>query len=493
MAISNGQAPSSICVICPSCGSRFKAKAAVLRKACLCPVCNTRTTLRALKGQTTIAQPRVLSRGATPRGVRAVGNAPVDRVASRRKGRAPAKSPLVLAGACAVVLALGAAVLHLRDSGASVVPLRGDKDFSSTTPAMEHEGTIKQISPKSDPYNVLHWAIMEKQSEKIEALLSEGADPMASVSGGTHDGLSPLQLAIRYKVKADAILAPLTPAQQRKDIIPMLDHRVCKSYKARLMALSYLGAEVHAVGEVRDAVRRLLTEDPSRSMRVAALKALPLMGGEKAETITSLRAALTDKETQVRLAAVEELRRLGPAAVSVLPSLTAALTDSSVQVRRQVTQALQVIDPEMKRTMPAVLALLRDKDAGLRSTAAWALGSVKQDHGRIDEVVAALQGVLADPVAQVQVQAANSLSLLGTTARPAIPALEVLAQDGEWTVREAAVNTLGVICADVTPVLLAAAEDGHERVRSRAAHWIAEIQKQRNAPAMRLSILTKDL
>lgn len=182
--------------------------------------------------------------------------------------------------------------------------------------------------------------------------------------------------------------------------------------------------------------------------------------GEPAAVMAA--AALTSPDTRLR--AAEVLQRLGPAAEAAVPELVKALQDSTGSFREQLQIAVRRIGPGAAAATDELIRSLDDTDPVIRRSAVLAIGSIGtpaaaakgkliESLGSIEDsfeqVLAAwavakvapedeqvakiavpfLVDALGFPNVLVQAEAAATLGLLGSAARPALEPLQGLADD----------------------------------------------------------------
>ena len=90
--------------------------------------------------------------------------------------------------------------------------------------------------------------------------------------------------------------------------------------------------------------------------------------------VSTLVAALKDKNSGVRSGAADSLARLETAAASATPALLAALSDNSGDVRAAAARALGQVGAPPAEAVPALMRALDDRDRDVRKDAAEALG-----------------------------------------------------------------------------------------------------------------------
>ena len=160
------------------------------------------------------------------------------------------------------------------------------------------------------------------------------------------------------------------------------------------------------------------------------------MTGPPTAGIPALITALTDPETKVRIAAASALgahAKLSGAAVT--PLATALKDEADAGVRVAIVEALEVIAPGTPPTLDAHLKALHDTDPSVR-TAAASFQKVPTD----DSVISALESGLGDPIDEVRLKVAASLTEILFANPRVIPALlKALGQDEQ---RKAVVEAL---------------------------------------------------
>jgi HEAT repeat protein len=322
-------------------------------------------------------------------------------------------------------------------------------------------------------------------------------------------------------------------------LVQALGHRNVWVRVAAAHAVAGLGRNV---GPAMPALAAAL-KDSSPEVRAAAAWALGRLGRDAGPTVLALGDALKDPAPRVRAAAAESCRELGPLARDVAGPLAKLLDDRDPWVRAQAAQALPRVDPgQGKVAIPALVRTLAEGDdmagqasgslrdlgeagfAGtaealdapdrdLRRAAATALASLGQ--GRPGRVAPALERALKDPDLDVRVTAARSLtvlgyrdayltpvlldglgsrdlsvrdgaigalSLLGSAAQPAVPALvPILADPDEGPIRATVARVAGAAgegVPGVEPALIAALGADDRDVREAAAGALMQLRTQ---------------
>jgi HEAT repeat protein len=152
------------------------------------------------------------------------------------------------------------------------------------------------------------------------------------------------------------------------------------------------------------------------------------------DELTSLIAALTDKDVGVRIRAAEKLAKRGSEPV---PAMIGVLKHKDAPVRRLVAETLGYIGPDASVAAPALIVALDDQDGNVRLFAARSLGDI----GAVPEkAVPALVRALDDPNAVICVRVVDALGKFGPHAKAALPKLREIAatEDNEEFLRDAA-------------------------------------------------------
>ncbi|MGE0454442.1 MAG: HEAT repeat domain-containing protein [Vicinamibacteria bacterium] len=242
-----------------------------------------------------------------------------------------------------------------------------------------------------------------------------------------------------------------------------------------------------AAAGVVDDLSRLLREDPSDLVRVAAARALgehgPVAAGAPgarakaaaASAVPALLEALRAPREPLRFAAADALHRIGvgpgeadalvaelksrdryvrafaswslgqmgaAAGAAAAAALAEELRQGGGAGRAGAARSLARMGPAAAAAVPALLAELREADPGRRWRAARTLGRIGPAAA---SAVPALAETLGDADKDVRVQAARALGRIGESSRPAIPALVAALRDPEREVREEASRTLSLI------------------------------------------------
>ncbi len=152
-----------------------------------------------------------------------------------------------------------------------------------------------------------------------------------------------------------------------------------------------------------------LTDDPSPSIRAAAVKSLGrLVGDSREEVVGHLLRALGDNSDLVRRAATEALAEVEPAA-SRLSGLPALLVSGDLQVRRAASRALWVVD--VSELTDTIRLAARDPDSVTRQSAVAAIGEVGGSAARS----LLMERAIHDPAPAVRTQAVYYLRQVADT------------------------------------------------------------------------------
>lgn len=197
-----------------------------------------------------------------------------------------------------------------------------------------------------------------------------------------------------------------------------------------LEALGHEGPfEGHEMPRLSAAVETLLPrlQDADPKVRLRAVKALGVLGGEAHRTLSPLRAALKhaaihDKDEAVRTHAVHAVLQLGPQPASEIAGLIDSLKDEIPAVRFHAAIALGDHGRDAEAAIPALThAHIWDADPAVRVEAAVSLWKI--DH-RAALVLPALMKALEHENELICWMAADCLRRIGAEARDAVPALQ---------------------------------------------------------------------
>lgn len=213
--------------------------------------------------------------------------------------------------------------------------------------------------------------------------------------------------------------------------------------------------------------------------------------------IPALTALLNDDLEDTRVRAAYQLIRFGPDAKMALPALTdaAANQSASYSVREAVRRAQEAIRQPTVADIPTLINKLRDNNAQIRVQAAYDLELIGVD---AKPAFASLLVALKDPESRVRYFAALALTKLIDTQSDAgpliVPFIDLL-KDPDRTVRWQAVNGLekmGPPARAAVPALTALLSDEAEDVCVYAARALKSIGWDSEITTTTLIKLLKD-
>jgi HEAT repeat protein len=207
------------------------------------------------------------------------------------------------------------------------------------------------------------------------------------------------------------------------------------------------GLAVAALAEAgAPAVPRLAEalKDPARRLPAAAV--LARIGAAAKPAVDALLPLLKDEDPAVRREALLALGAIGPPAESVLETAVGLLEDPDPMVRTAAAYVLGKLGPAAKSAVPALRKGLTGDDPGLNRIAAWALVKIEPENPQnVQTAIPVLTEALAHEQALVRREAADALRALGAQSKPALEALQRLANDPDPTVKAAAEAALKAI------------------------------------------------
>jgi HEAT repeat protein len=234
----------------------------------------------------------------------------------------------------------------------------------------------------------------------------------------------------------------------------------------------------------RPALIRLL-ERKDESGRILALATLAVMGRKAKPAVPAIVKTLNDPKGRVRIEAALTLLYLDVETEAAVGALREALREADPDTRARAAGAWRtLLRPAIafscwgpgppppftrlelaKRAVPELLAALQDPVKEVRVAAAGSLSCIRADP---KEVVPALRKALADREALVRRAANEALGELGAAARPAGPDLVRALQDRDLGVRLAAAGALrqidsGAFVKSALPVLVAIIREDRSR------------------------------
>lgn len=202
------------------------------------------------------------------------------------------------------------------------------------------------------------------------------------------------------------------------------------------------GAVIYALSEMGPAaiahLRKILATGDKRS-RLNAIRAFRFMRPRATAAVPSLIEVLKDDDPDIRCEAVDALNTIGDQiAITVL--ITVLQHDSNWRVRRKAAVALGAFGPDAERAVPALIKAVKADD-NTTTPAAVALGKIGA------RAVPSLIRLLEDPQSDrdAKYMALYSLSVMGPTAKGAIPGLIQCLKQQDAILRREAAKALGSI------------------------------------------------
>jgi HEAT repeat protein len=189
--------------------------------------------------------------------------------------------------------------------------------------------------------------------------------------------------------------------------------------RVRAEAFGYLQYVKGDLREVLPALKPFL-ESPEAWQRQHAVS---LLGKTGATGLPHLIRALDDPVANVRSCAVDALSTLGPVAKKAAPRLI-EMVEKGDDLASHAAMAVPCMGPDYLR--PLFKAVRQHKDAQVRT---WAYYSLVNPTVAANVAVPYLVGGLKDPMAKVRASVAETLGVLGSEARAAVPALQAALSD----------------------------------------------------------------
>jgi HEAT repeat protein len=220
------------------------------------------------------------------------------------------------------------------------------------------------------------------------------------------------------------------------------------------------GETLHRLGKyAEDAVPEMIAalENTATSelAREHAALALGRIGGtsDGIKAIPVLKKLAADRATplSVRKASVESLGEYGKDAADAIPVIGALLgsKDTPGELREKAAAALDQLGTEARPILPVLLKSVKDENKVVRCLVVHTLGVLGKESGRdeIKEIAAALLTALDDNALDVRVAAIETFGVigpgaLGSESLAVLKRLEVLAQNSQKEIREAAENAI---------------------------------------------------
>ena len=275
--------------------------------------------------------------------------------------------------------------------------------------------------------------------------------------------------------RAAAVVPPLIKALRNDDALMR---------EIAIESLGSLGPD--SAGKAVPELIRRFGSDPSQRLRLHAAWALPRLDPEGTAAIPALVAGLNDRNWQMRLSAVSTVGQFGPRARSAVPGLIASLSDSEAYVRSAAAAVLAKIGPASRTVPPLIEAYQRELKHGdwtVSYMIAIALGQIGSEAA---PAVPRARGGTQDRHTQRPELRCPGPREDRPGAGPALPALLNALHDPDWSVRQAAAESISLVGADpeiVIPPLIAVLKDDMDYVRAAAA-----VSLGRLGPAARAAI-----
>jgi HEAT repeat protein len=213
-------------------------------------------------------------------------------------------------------------------------------------------------------------------------------------------------------------------------------------------------------------LKNLAGADPEKSVRIAAIQSLSVLGGaDERDTIIGL---LQDDDPDIQREASTALGRMAPSPAAVEALLAMLAPDANTMLQTAAAYALGAIAPALRgsdqnKVVDRLAAVLGNGNGAMRQAAAFALGRIGGP--RAEEL---LLGILRDAAADdVRIAAIEALSLLRSEA--ALPDILGAAMGGTAGLRRAAAAALGAIGSETAiNTLLGLLEDQDPYTRQAA-------------------------
>lgn len=170
------------------------------------------------------------------------------------------------------------------------------------------------------------------------------------------------------------------------------------------------------------ALNKMLKDDSP--LKLLAVHVLGEIGAASKDSVPELLKLLGSPDPEVKNTAITSLGEIGPAAKAAEPALLDILKTSEGKTRNAAVFALSKIGSEKAIPLIKKYAAAPGDDERLQLVCAWAL--VRNNPHDPETVKAALPGLtkaLSDERPLVRREAANAISLMGSQAKSAIPAL----------------------------------------------------------------------
>lgn len=163
-----------------------------------------------------------------------------------------------------------------------------------------------------------------------------------------------------------------------------------------------VGFGIKAIPELREAIK-----NDKKSMRIAGLDCITLIGKNASEMVPELQELITDtnSDIDVKIAAIRAIGLLGPSARVSVPTLIQSLTDSNNHVREISVATLSRFLPFNEKDLPTFTSLLSHKEALIRE---FAIRSVADMKTSADDIYKLIQPMYQDKAPEVRAVAVRS-------------------------------------------------------------------------------------
>lgn len=186
--------------------------------------------------------------------------------------------------------------------------------------------------------------------------------------------------------------------------------------------------------------------DSLYQVRLHAIEATEMLGGDAILAVTTLERALRDRDRFVRWAAIRTLGRLTPEqGEKIVPLLIPELRDPDIDLRMMTAATLEHYGSKARAALPELRRCVTVGDADMRRAAISAIIAMGVDIAR--EAIPTFIQAVDDPTNTVRRAAADALSRFGAEARDAVPALTRMQDTDDSEDRRAATYAILKILA----------------------------------------------
>ena len=201
------------------------------------------------------------------------------------------------------------------------------------------------------------------------------------------------------------------------------------------------------------------------------------VGAVDAADLPVMLQNLKSPDATVRAEAADDIRILGRKGKTAAAALEGLLKDEAPRVRIAAAAALMQVTPKdagrVKEAMEVLSAGLESKDSATRRAAATATGTAGAPAGPL---TGKLVGLLKDSDEVVRVSALQSISMLGSAAADAVPALIPLLDNADMAIDTAdALGRIGAAARPALPRLAVMLSSDQPAMRRAALRGMAQI------------------